>query len=91
MRENRVKRNTHKTKREASMAKQAVHPNGYGRRCYRNFTQFMALVMYDPLWMKTLFGKRAFQVVFNCTKDLPFSHLIPIKYRVPVHDNFGGG
>jgi hypothetical protein len=27
------------------------------------------------------------QVVFNCTKDLPFSPAIPIQYRVPVHDN----
>jgi hypothetical protein len=26
-------------------------------------------------------------VVFNCTKDLPFSSLIPHQYRVPVHDN----
>jgi len=25
--------------------------------------------------------------VFNCTKDLPFSPLIPIKYRIPVDDN----
>ena len=27
------------------------------------------------------------KVVFNCTKNLPFSYLIPIKYRVPVDDN----
>jgi predicted ATP-dependent Lon-type protease len=27
------------------------------------------------------------QVVFNCTKDLPFSYGIPVKYRVPVDDN----
>jgi dual specificity phosphatase 12 len=26
-------------------------------------------------------------VVFNCTKNLPFSPIIPIKYRVPVDDN----
>lgn len=26
-------------------------------------------------------------VVFNCTKNLPFSPSIPIKYRVPVDDN----
>ncbi len=25
--------------------------------------------------------------VFNCTKDLPFSPSIPIKYRIPVDDN----
>ena len=31
--------------------------------------------------------KNNIQVVFNCTKDLPFSPLIPIKYRVPVEDN----
>lgn len=27
------------------------------------------------------------QVVFNCTKNLPFSPIIPVKYRVPVDDN----
>jgi predicted protein tyrosine phosphatase len=27
------------------------------------------------------------QAVFNCTKDLPFSPMIPIKYRIPVDDN----
>jgi rhodanese-related sulfurtransferase len=27
------------------------------------------------------------QVVFNCTKNLPFSPRIPIQYRVPVDDN----
>ena len=27
------------------------------------------------------------QVVFNCTKNLPFSPNIPIKYRIPVDDN----
>lgn len=27
------------------------------------------------------------RVVFNCTKDLPFSPLIKEQYRVPVHDN----
>lgn len=26
-------------------------------------------------------------VVFNCTKDIPFSPIIPIKYRIPVDDN----
>jgi protein tyrosine phosphatase len=26
-------------------------------------------------------------VVFNCTKNLPFSPIIPIKFRVPVDDN----
>jgi predicted protein tyrosine phosphatase len=26
-------------------------------------------------------------VVFNCTKNLPFSPIIPIKYRIPVDDN----
>jgi protein tyrosine phosphatase len=25
--------------------------------------------------------------VFNCTKNLPFSPMIPIKYRIPVDDN----
>jgi protein-tyrosine phosphatase len=27
------------------------------------------------------------KVVFNCTKDLPFSHIVPRQYRVPVDDN----
>jgi predicted ATP-dependent Lon-type protease len=27
------------------------------------------------------------QVVFNCTKNLPFSPNIPIQYRVPLDDN----
>ena len=31
--------------------------------------------------------KNQIQVVFNCTKDLPFSPIIPIKYRIPVDDN----
>jgi len=26
-------------------------------------------------------------VVFNCTKNLPFSPMIPIKFRIPVDDN----
>jgi protein tyrosine phosphatase len=26
-------------------------------------------------------------VVFNCTKNLPFSPIIPYKYRIPVDDN----
>jgi hypothetical protein len=31
--------------------------------------------------------KKGIKVVFNCTKNLPFCPLIPIKYRVPVDDN----
>ena len=31
--------------------------------------------------------KNNIKVVFNCTKDLPFSYSIPIKFRVPVDDN----
>ena len=31
--------------------------------------------------------KNNINVVFNCTKDLPFSYSIPIKFRVPVDDN----
>jgi rhodanese-related sulfurtransferase len=31
--------------------------------------------------------RNGIQVVFNCTKNLPFSPMIPIKYRVPVDDN----
>jgi predicted protein tyrosine phosphatase len=32
-------------------------------------------------------AKHNIQVVFNCTKNLPFSPMIPIKYRIPVDDN----
>lgn len=31
--------------------------------------------------------RQAIDVVFNCTKNLPFSPMIPIKYRIPVDDN----
>jgi hypothetical protein len=31
--------------------------------------------------------KNNIAVVFNCTKNLPFSPIIPIKYRIPVDDN----
>jgi hypothetical protein len=31
--------------------------------------------------------KNNIAVVFNCTKNLPFSPMIPIKYRIPVTDN----
>ena len=31
--------------------------------------------------------RNGIQVVFNCTKNLPFSPMIPIKYRIPVDDN----
>jgi rhodanese-related sulfurtransferase len=30
---------------------------------------------------------RNIQVVFNCTKNLPFSYMVPIRYRIPVDDN----
>jgi hypothetical protein len=32
-------------------------------------------------------GRNNIVVVFNCTKNLPFSPMIPIKYRIPVDDN----
>jgi hypothetical protein len=32
-------------------------------------------------------AENGIQVVFNCTKNLPFSPMIPIKYRIPVDDN----
>ena len=32
-------------------------------------------------------AEKGIQVVFNCTKNLPFSSMIPIKYRIPVDDN----
>lgn len=31
--------------------------------------------------------KHHITTVFNCTKNLPFSPSIPIKYRIPVDDN----
>lgn len=31
--------------------------------------------------------KNNIAVVFNCTKNLPFSPIIPIKYRIPVDDD----
>jgi rhodanese-related sulfurtransferase len=31
--------------------------------------------------------RKQITVVFNCTKNLPFSPMIPIKYRIPVDDN----
>jgi len=37
----------------------------------------------DPQFIK----ENKIQVVFNCTKNHGFSHLIPIQYRVPVDDN----
>jgi hypothetical protein len=37
----------------------------------------------DDGWLK----RENVTVVFNCTKDLPFAEHIPIRYRVPVHDN----
>lgn len=37
----------------------------------------------DPHFIQT----NQVTVVFNCTKERPFSPLIPIKYRIPVDDN----
>jgi dual specificity phosphatase 12 len=37
----------------------------------------------DEIFIRT----KNIQVVFNCTKDLEFSPIIPIKYRIPVSDN----
>jgi hypothetical protein len=31
--------------------------------------------------------QKGVQVIFNCTKNLPFSPMIPVKYRIPVDDN----
>lgn len=41
----------------------------------------------DPTFLQT----HRIQVVFNCTKDRPFSPLVPTKYRVPVDDNLQEG
>jgi protein-tyrosine phosphatase len=37
----------------------------------------------DPQFIQ----QQKIQVVFNCTKNHSFSHLIPVQYRVPVDDN----
>jgi len=37
----------------------------------------------DEVFLKT----KNISTVFNCTKDLPFSPLATIRYRVPVDDN----
>lgn len=37
----------------------------------------------DPSFIQ----QQGIKVVFNCTKNLPFSTLIPIQYRIPVDDN----
>ena len=37
----------------------------------------------DDIWLL----KNKITVVFNATKDLPFSPIIPRQYRVPVDDN----
>jgi Dual specificity phosphatase, catalytic domain len=37
----------------------------------------------DAEWIQ----QEGINVVFNCTKDRPFSPLIPTKYRIPVDDN----
>lgn len=37
----------------------------------------------DTNWIQ----QQRITVVFNCTKDRPFSPLIPNKYRIPVDDN----
>ena len=42
-----------------------------------------AIASQDP----NFFAQRRIEAVFNCTKDLPFLHSIPRKYRLPVHDN----
>jgi protein tyrosine phosphatase len=36
---------------------------------------------------ETFLKNAKIQVVFNCTKDLPFHSSIRRRYRVPVHDN----
>ena len=36
---------------------------------------------------ETFIRSKNINVVFNCTKDLPFSPYIETKYRVPVDDN----
>jgi len=38
---------------------------------------------HDPSFLRT----NKITVVFNCTKDIPFSKLVPRAYRIPVDDN----
>ena len=68
------------------MAHQSVHPMD---------TVEDATEILPNLWLgnvrasmdEDFIRAKKIQVVFNCTKNLPFCHLIPIKYRVPVDDN----
>ena len=36
---------------------------------------------------ETFLRSHHIDVVFNCTKDLPFSNVVPTKYRIPLDDN----
>ena len=36
---------------------------------------------------ETFLRSHHIDVVFNCTKDIPFSSVAPIQYRVPLDDN----
>ena len=68
------------------MAHQGVHPMD---------TVEDATEILPNLWLgnvrasvdEDFIRRKNIQVVFNCTKNLPFSHMIPTKYRVPVDDN----
>jgi rhodanese-related sulfurtransferase len=58
-------------------------------------TDSMADEILPRLWLgnvrastnEQFIHQKNIQVVFNCTKNLPFSSLIATKYRIPVDDN----
>ena len=54
-----------------------------------------ASLIEDRLWIgdyhssqdETFLRSQHIDVVFNCTKDLPFKNVAPIQYRIPLDDN----
>jgi len=54
-----------------------------------------ASLIEERLWIgdyhasqdETFLRSQHIDVVFNCTKDLPFKNVAPIQYRVPLDDN----
>jgi protein-tyrosine phosphatase len=54
-----------------------------------------ASLIMDRLWIgdyhssqdETFLRSQHIDVVFNCTKDLPFKNIAPTQYRIPLDDN----
>ena len=54
-----------------------------------------ASLIEDRLWIgdyhssqdETFLRSQHIDVVFNCTKDLPFKNIAPTQYRIPLDDN----